>query len=231
VAIGARDPNPHVTGGGCEKLRAAGIEIIENIESDLCQRLIHAFAFHARTGRPFVTIKRAFDANGSMIPPLGQKTFTSPESLRLAHRLRKKADAIITGSDTILADAPLFTVRHVQDFADKKRVLAILDRRGRVSNDYIKAAGARGFEVIVYKDVDSCLPDLEKRGIRDILVESGPILSQSLLASPHWVMKVDIHSGTPDTVNVMLNPIYKMPFDTNKIELNFLLSVESEEAR
>ena len=75
VAVGVHDANPHVTGGGVERLRAAGIEVIENVENEMCRRLIHAFAFHAQTGKPFITIKRAFDSNGSMIPSAGQKNF------------------------------------------------------------------------------------------------------------------------------------------------------------
>jgi diaminohydroxyphosphoribosylaminopyrimidine deaminase/5-amino-6-(5-phosphoribosylamino)uracil reductase len=223
IAVGARDPNPHVKGGGIERLRAAGIEVIEDIEGEMCRRLIHAFAFHARTGKPFVTVKRAFDANGSMIPPAGQKVFTSPKSLILAHRLRKKAGAIITGSGTILADAPLFTVRHVPDHAATRRILAILDRRGRVSKDYIEGARAHGFDVRLYKDFDSCLSELEAQGITDSLVESGPILSRFVLDSPHWAMRADIHAGTPDRIELSFNPAAELPFGTNDLELDSLL--------
>ena len=98
VVVGMRDPNVRVKGGGCERLRESGVEVVLGVESEMCRRLIHAFAFHARTGKPFITVKRAFDTAGSMIPPPGEKVFTSKESLILAHRLRKKADAIITGS-------------------------------------------------------------------------------------------------------------------------------------
>lgn len=121
VALGARDPNPHVKGGGIERLKQAGIEVISGINEDECRQLISSFAYAVQTGKPFVTLKRAFDPHGSMIPPPGQKVFTSPGSLRFAHRLRKKSDAILTGSGTILADNPLFTVREIPDFPGKRR--------------------------------------------------------------------------------------------------------------
>jgi diaminohydroxyphosphoribosylaminopyrimidine deaminase/5-amino-6-(5-phosphoribosylamino)uracil reductase len=210
VAIGAHDPNPDVKGGGMQRLRDEGIHVTENVEDARCEQLIHVFAFHARTGRPFVTVKRAFDANGSMVPPVGQKTFTSPDSLRLAHRLRKKADAIVTGSGTILADLPLFTVRHVNDFPDKRRVLAILDGRGRVPPAYLDAAKGRGLDAEVFSDLDSALLTLNERGIRDILVESGPILSGFVLDSGLWAMRVDIHAGAPERLEIELNPSAKM---------------------
>jgi diaminohydroxyphosphoribosylaminopyrimidine deaminase / 5-amino-6-(5-phosphoribosylamino)uracil reductase len=223
VVVGCRDPNRAVKGGGCERLKEAGIEVIEGIETEACRRLIHAFAFHAQTGRPFVTVKRAFNESGSMLPSVGEKTFTSKESLVLAHRMRKKADAIVTGSGTIMADNPLFTVRHVQDHDGKRRILAILDRRGRVSQKYIDEAGKRGLDVIVYGDIDNCFPDLASLGVRDILVEAGPTLSQSILNSPHWTMRVDIHKGTTDNVELSFSKCEKMPFDTKGLSVDSLL--------
>jgi diaminohydroxyphosphoribosylaminopyrimidine deaminase/5-amino-6-(5-phosphoribosylamino)uracil reductase len=223
MAIGTSDPNSMVKGGGAERLRAAGVEVTENVEGDLCRRLIHAFTYQAQTGKPFVTVKRAFDGGGSMIPPVGQKTFTSPESLILAHRLRKKADAVIVGSGTILADNPLFDVRHVPDFSDKRRILAILDRRGRVPSAYIEQATRREFDVVIYHDFDQCLNDLSSRGAQDVLVESGPILSRFVLDSPCWCMKVDIHAGTPDRIITTFNPTLGLPFNTDNLQIEALL--------
>ena len=223
VAIGIRDPNPHVAGGGCERMRAAGIEIIENIEGEICRHTMHAYLYHAQTGQPFITLKRAFDATGSMIPPPGHKTFTAHSSLLLAHRLRKKAGAIITGSGTILADRPLFTVRHLPDYPDVRRVLAILDRRSRVPQDYIDEATRHGLDVFIFKDFDSCLNELRRRNINDVLVESGPILSRFVLDSCHWTMQIDIHTGEKDKVHVGFNPAVTIPFNTSELDLESLL--------
>ena len=223
VIVGARDPNPQVKGGGCDRLRQAGVTVIEDVEGDLCRRLIHAFAFHARTGNPFVTVKRAFDAQGSMVPPEGQKVFTSQESLTLAHSLRKKCDAILTGSGTILADNPLFTVRHVQDYAGKRRLLAVLDRRGRVSADYIEQAAWRGLDVVRYQTLEACLADLERRGVRDVLIEAGEQVSQSVLASADWAMSVDIHKGDTDRIETRFNPAIDFPFEVNALAVDALL--------
>jgi len=223
VVIGAHDPNPHVKGGGAERLRQAGIDVSEGVEKESCLRLIHAFDFFVRTGKPFVTVKRAFDEQDSMIPPGGQKIFTSQESLILAHRLRKKADAIITGSGTILADNPSLTVRHVPDYPGKRRILAIFDRRKRVPKEYIEQAAMRGLDAVFYDDLNKCIENLTARGVRDILVEAGPALSDFILASPYWAMKVDIHKAAQDRVKTEFNKDIKLPFNINGLHLNSLL--------
>lgn len=223
VVTGVRDPNTAVKGGGCERLRRAGIDVIEGVEAEACRRLIHPFAFHALTDKPFVTVKRAFDEKGSMFPDKGHKTFTSKESLVLAHKLRKKADAIVTGSGTIIADKPLFNVRHVQDHVGKRRILAILTRSGRVSRDYLNEAAERGLDALIYSNIDDCFSDLVNRGARDVLIEAGPTLSDAILASPHWTMKADIHKGTPDKVEISFNSKYTIPFDINGINIEALV--------
>ena len=213
VVIGAHDPNTHVKGHGIERLKEAGIQIISGVAEEECKMLMHAFLYSQQTSKPWITVKRAINHDGSMIPPKGQKTFTSPESLRLAHRLRKKADAIITGSGTILADNPLFTVRHVPDF-QKRRWLAILDRRGRVTSDYIDAAKTRGLDAFIYQDICTALQDLAAKGSQDILVEAGPALSQSILDSDCWTMSVTLQQADPDRIDVAFDPHTQMPFDT-----------------
>lgn len=223
IIVGVQDPNTGVKGGGIERLRQAGIEVIEGIEADACQKLIHAFSFYSRTQKPFVTVKRAFDPSGSMIPTGGKKTFTSQASLILAHRLRKKADALVTGSGTVLADTPLFSVRHVQDHEGKRRILAILDRQQRVASDYIDAASKRGFDVRLYSDIDLCFSALAEAGIQDVLVEAGPRLSDAILSSNHWAMCVDIHKAQQDKIDVFCNKSLRLPFNTDQLNIEDFL--------
>lgn len=228
IAIGARDPNPYVRGGGTEMLRKAGIEVIERIEEEECKQLIHAFACAVTTGKPWITVKQAFTRAGSMTPPIGHKTFTSKESLTLAHRLRKKAGAILTGSGTILADTPHFTVRNIPDFPEPPgRTLAILDRRKRVPPDYLQTASKNGFTTLVYDDLDEAFTDLARRGIQDILVEAGPALSQAVLNSGHWTMRVEIRQNDkdkgPDIWAAQFNPSAQTPFAPDRFQWEWLL--------
>ncbi len=150
------------------------------------RRLIAPFALWARERRPWLTVKQAINRQGDMIPPPGQRTFTSESSLSLAHALRRRADAIITGSGTVLADAPAFTVRRTPDPRPFSRRLAILDRRRRTPPDYIAAAEARGFRVSLHDALPSLMSDLAADGVLEALVECGPTLLASVLETELW---------------------------------------------
>lgn len=195
VWIGASDPNSAVRGGGARQLAAAGLEVTfaANLPHPMAPqlaaqsaRLIAPFARRLRSGRPWVTVKQALRSDGSMIPPAGAKTFTSATSLDLAHGLRRRADAIITGSGTILADSPLFTVRRVPDPRLSPRRLAILDRRRRVPAAYLAGARMQGFAPSVHDDLPTLLAQLAEDGALEALIEAGPTLTTAVLAGDVW---------------------------------------------
>lgn len=208
IWIACRDPNPKVGGGGAERLMAEGRRV--RMLADLphpdalvlagdAERLIAPFRKHVLTGLPFITVKQALSSTGSMIPPPGRKTFTAPSSLALAHSLRRRADAILTGSGTILADDPHFTVRLVADHPGKRRLLVILDRRRRVHSDYLDAALQRGFEVYHGDKLHAALARIADWGAMEVLVEAGPTLTGSLLATALWDEHVLIEQAcSPD---------------------------------
>lgn len=195
VWIGAADPNPSVLSGGAARLAAAGVGVASFSDLDhpeasalgaAARRLIAPFAKRVLTGLPWVTVKQALTRDGSMIPTQGRKTFTSQASLTFAHQLRKRADAVLTGSGTVLADAPEFTIRHVADFADKRRHLVILDRRGRVPATYLTAAHARGFDARIATDLAEALRTLGAAGVQEVLIEAGPEVLQAVTAGGFW---------------------------------------------
>ena len=220
VWIGVADPNPKVPGSGASRLAAAGLRVGYLAELDHPQaadlalkahRLIAPFAKHTRTDLPWVTVKQALNRNGAMIPPRGAKTFTSAASLVLAHRLRKRADAVLTGSGTVLADAPEFTIRRVPDFADKRRYLSIIDRRNRVPATYLDSACALGFEVFIETDIGAALRHLGQLGVLEVLVEAGPSMLQSVREGELWDEWITIEQGEDeDRVTVTLR------HDTNR---------------
>jgi diaminohydroxyphosphoribosylaminopyrimidine deaminase/5-amino-6-(5-phosphoribosylamino)uracil reductase len=212
VVYGSDDPNPRVRGSGLGRLRAAGLAVDRVADPELrrqCDRLVAPFVKWITLGRPWVTLKSALNRQGSMLPEPGTKTFTSPDSLRLAHELRRRADAILTGSGTVLADLPEFTVRHVADIPGKRRWLIVLDRRGRTPEDWLKASETRGFRVRTdLPGLEEALNFLGSQGVLEVLVEAGPAITQSVLSASLWDEHVVItqakKEGDQDTVEAKL---------------------------
>jgi diaminohydroxyphosphoribosylaminopyrimidine deaminase/5-amino-6-(5-phosphoribosylamino)uracil reductase len=115
VVVGMRDPNPNVAGGGCERLRRAGIEVREGVLEGECRRLNEAFIKFVTTGSPMVISKTAMTLDGFTAAVSGDsKWITGERSRRLVHRLRDRVDAVMVGAGTVLADNPRLTVRAVR---------------------------------------------------------------------------------------------------------------------
>lgn len=222
VVASMRDPNPIVDGRGFEKLRAAGIEVVEGVDRKEAERLNEAFAKHVRTGLPFVVWKMAASLDGKVASRDGTSRWITGEAARAdVHRLRAAADAIVCGAGTVLADDPSLTVR-MPDYEGRPPLRVLADARGRVP-----AAGdlftdeaptlvatthlapeerrreweAAGAEVVVYEAEGQGVPlgrlmaDLGKRDVQGVLLEGGPTLAWSA-----------VEEGVVDKVVVYLAP-------------------------
>ena len=135
VVIGATDPNPKHSGRAFKKLRGAGIEVIgwgetpsspdqmtikprlERLSphrklADECTRLNEAFNHWIVHRTPFVTVKAAMTLDGKIATASGESKWITAEAARArAMKLRRGADAVLVGINTILADDPSLTFR------------------------------------------------------------------------------------------------------------------------
>jgi len=118
VVIGCRDPFAEVNGKGVEKLKAAGIEVIENVLQKQCEDLNKRFfTFHAYR-RPYIILKWAQTADGFFDKhrspdQKGINWITRPETKTLVHQWRTEEDAILVGANTVVNDNPSLTAREV----------------------------------------------------------------------------------------------------------------------
>lgn len=221
IVFGVEDPNPRVAGKGAQILRDAGCEVTCLSHPD-CAALIAPFRKWILTGLPWITVKTVHlaspeypmgsrlmtfsDFQKTMIPPKGQKTFSSASSLKLAHELRKRADAIVTGSGTVLADSPEFTVRRVPDHSGKRRILWVLGSENSVPQEWILSREKAGFEVHASADrMQDVLSQLGKKTCLEALIEAGPRLSFDVLRKnpsfdEHIAIWCDGTGATPDQI-------------------------------
>lgn len=107
VIIGMRDVNPIVAGNGVKKLKEAGINVVENILEDKCRKLNEVFIKNMVEHKTFIAIKTATTLDGKIATSTGSSKWITSETARVeAKNLRKKYDAILTTSSTIIADNP-----------------------------------------------------------------------------------------------------------------------------
>jgi diaminohydroxyphosphoribosylaminopyrimidine deaminase/5-amino-6-(5-phosphoribosylamino)uracil reductase len=112
VVVGCSDPNPQVAGGGAGYLRRQGVRVDVGILEERCLRLNESFIKHVTTGLPLVIAKMAASLDGKIATRLGDSHWISNEhSRRFVHKLRHRADAILVGVGTVIADNPKLTTR------------------------------------------------------------------------------------------------------------------------
>lgn len=130
VVAALEDPFPRVRGRGFAKLRAHGVAVDIGVERDAAVRLNQPFLTAIREGRPFVILKAAASLDGRIAARPGVRTLlTSACANRRAQYVRAAVDAIAVGSETVLVDDPLLTVREI--YRERPLTRVVFDRRLR----------------------------------------------------------------------------------------------------
>ena len=112
VVIAVRDPDPRTDGKGMERLRAAGIGVISDVEAAAAQRAMAGFLTRQAKGRPHVTLKLAVSLDGRIALPDGSSRWiTGPAARAHAHLERARHEMILVGRGTLEADRPRLDVR------------------------------------------------------------------------------------------------------------------------
>ncbi len=203
VVIANRDINP-VAAGGIEKLKAAGIEIIENICSSEAMEINRPFFNTITKKRPYITAKIGSTLDGKIALGNGDsKYITSEISRNYVQVLRSKMDGILVGVNTVINDDPLLSCR--LEGLNKKLPKIILDTHHRtpencrvMNNSAIdpviifssRSGRSEKAEIIKtptnpqnnYVDIKFVLHNLASRGFERLLVEGGGKIISNFLA-------------------------------------------------
>ncbi len=173
VVVGARDPNPHVAGGGLEALANSGIATEVGLLEREADALIAPFSTLVTRGRPFVTAKWAMTLDGKIAGPRGGEAITGPEARAEAHRLRDRVDAVIVGSATARIDDPRLTVRPAP--GDGRQPLrVILDSAASLPSDARMLGEAGSTLVMTSRESAADRARLERAGAEVVRVAGGP---------------------------------------------------------
>lgn len=160
---------------------------------------------------PKVTLSFAQSLDGSISRNKGKPfALSSPESLKLTHRLRAANDAILIGIETVLADDPQLNVR-LADGKDPQVVVLDSHLRTPISfklmqkqnkpwifctnsadqhaQSVLERNGARVFRDTEREEtginIKKMLLELKKRGIGSVLIEGGGEVIQRFVGERH----------------------------------------------
>lgn len=112
VVGGCRDPHQRVRGRGFRFLRARGLDVVRGLLDAECREQHRGFISVCQRGRPWVTLKLASTLDGRIALANGESRWITGASARAeVHRLRARADAVLVGSGTAIADDPDLTAR------------------------------------------------------------------------------------------------------------------------
>nr|WP_199732890.1 MULTISPECIES: bifunctional diaminohydroxyphosphoribosylaminopyrimidine deaminase/5-amino-6-(5-phosphoribosylamino)uracil reductase RibD [Corallococcus] len=197
VVVGAVDPNPHVRGGGIDRLRAAGVEVITHVMAASAQELVAPWAKVQTTGHPYVLLSTG---TGSRVLPL-------------------EMDALWVGAAeldaALLPCAPLTVVaspgvellrRVARRYASTPDRMLVFCPEARHA-EYMLAAGSAAITVVPlpYQDgtplpLRLALRELPRYGVVTLFVDADEALEQDLcdagLVDGHLERQLDRKVGT-----------------------------------
>ena len=123
VVYAVTDPNT-VASGGAAALKAAGIEVVAGVGEDEASYSNRAWLTKILQGRPFITWKVAATLDGKVAAADGTSKWITNEASRAdVQKVRRSVDAIMVGTQTVIADNP-YLVPH--DGAATKNPLRIV---------------------------------------------------------------------------------------------------------
>lgn len=203
VVVAMADPDPRVAGRGLERLRAAGLTVVEGVRRPQALRLNSAFVHRVQQGRPEGWLKWAASADGRTALPNGASQWISGAPARdWVHGLRSRCDAVIVGGGTLRADNPLLTSRARRDPEPLRVVLSRhlnLPRQAQLwdlsvaptlvahgpeaDGDCLAWLEALGIEMLPLPVASplALLQALAARGCNRVLWECGPALAAAAL--------------------------------------------------
>jgi diaminohydroxyphosphoribosylaminopyrimidine deaminase/5-amino-6-(5-phosphoribosylamino)uracil reductase len=149
VVGAASDPDPRVSGRGYAILRAAGIEVVENVLAQEAADVMGAYLIRSSKKRAEVTLKLALSRDGMIgRKGAGQVAVTGEVARRQVQMMRARSDAILVGIGTALADDPLLTVR-LPGLAARSPARIVLDRLARLPLSSKLVASAHEIPLLV----------------------------------------------------------------------------------
>ena len=180
VVYAVADPNENAA-GGADTLRAAGITVIAGVLEQKAAFANRAWLMKIKKNRPFFTWKVATTLDAKVAATDGTSKWITNETSRAdVQLLRRQADAILVGTNTVITDDPHLIPRGSFDGYATNPIRVIcgeqeLPKAAHVFDDAAKTV------VVKSKDLELLVEKLNDLGINHVFVEAGPTLGSAML--------------------------------------------------
>lgn len=194
VVIGTLDTHSKVAGNGIKKLKEAGCNVTVGVLEEACQEHHKRFFTFHNKKRPYIILKWAETADGFIAPKTrdAQKPIwiTNDYSRQLVHKWRTEEQAILVGTNTVLADNPSLTAR---EWTGKNPIRIVLDKEHKLTEDLAVFNTEAETIRLTKKEVDFNQPlakqigiYLHDRNIQSVIIEGGTKTLQIFIDENIW---------------------------------------------
>jgi diaminohydroxyphosphoribosylaminopyrimidine deaminase/5-amino-6-(5-phosphoribosylamino)uracil reductase len=182
VVFALSDPGKD-SGGGSQRLREAGVDVIGGVAAAETTEFLHSWLTANRLQRPHITVKWASSLDGRAAAADGSSQWITGTAARQhVHEQRARADAIVVGTGTVLADDPSLTARgDAGELLEWQPQPVVLGRREIPAEAKLRSH-PRALQQFDGSDLNSTLATLFEQGIRRVFVEGGPTIASAFIA-------------------------------------------------
>jgi diaminohydroxyphosphoribosylaminopyrimidine deaminase/5-amino-6-(5-phosphoribosylamino)uracil reductase len=180
VIYAIKDPNKQAA-GGAQALRDQGVQVEGGVLESDAAYANRAWLTKIEKNRPFFTWKVATTLDGKIAATDGTSQWISNEiSRKDVQILRRQADAILVGTNTVITDDPHLIPRgDFPGFATNPlRVVCGEQQLPPTSKVFDDAATTL---LVKTKNLNDLVEELNKTGVNHVLVEAGPKLATAML--------------------------------------------------
>ena len=201
IVVANIDTNPIVNGGGLQRLRAAGVDVVTGVLDKLGRELNKRFFTFVERKRPYIILKWAETADGFIARKNFDSKWISDEfSRQMVHKMRAHEDAVLVGMRTAQLDDPQLSVR---EWTGRNPKRIVIDRFLKLNEKLNVFDGTQ--ETLVYNvlrhaespnlslvkvDQDNFLmnlvQDLYKKNIQSVIVEGGSQTLEAFISAGLW---------------------------------------------